>query len=129
VLADLGSEAPSKFKATVALARFVYRTHRVGIFDLSVRPFALVTTPSERPLASAHARLLAPLRADLTNLRHEIAIVENELARALLPLLDGTRDRAALADAVAGLEAAREGGESVPLAERIETQLRSLAHD
>lgn len=50
---------------------------------------------SERPMASAWARLQAETTDNLTNLRHERVEVSG-LARFLLPLLDGTRDHASL---------------------------------
>lgn len=61
----------------------------------------MVTAPGERPVASPVAR--AQIRhgvPDLTNLRHAPVNVPDPLARHLLLLLDGTRDRPALVDAL-----------------------------
>ena len=57
----------------------------------------LITTPSERPVASALARLQAADGTRVTTLRHRSVDVPDELGRRLIGLLDGTRDRAALA--------------------------------
>jgi SAM-dependent methyltransferase len=60
-------------------------------------PGRCVVTPGERPRATAHARLQARRGSPLiTNLRHESARLAPDVAR-LLALLDGTRDRDALA--------------------------------
>ena len=56
----------------------------------------LTTTPSERPVASALARLQATEGTRVTNLRHATVEVADDLGRRLIRLLDGTRDRPAL---------------------------------
>ncbi len=66
----------------------------VGQLRSSVCPF--VTTGSERPRASALARLQARTRADVTSLRHSSVRLEDPFVRRLLMLIDGTRDRSAI---------------------------------
>ena len=56
----------------------------------------IATAASERPVASALARLQAAEGTRVTNLRHASVDVPDELGRRLITLLDGTRDRAAL---------------------------------
>lgn len=76
-----------------------------------------------RPVASPWARRLAAESEVVTTLRHQRLEVE-PFERAMLPLLDGTRDRAALAEAMRG---AAEGGAS--LAGRCEEALEWFARN
>jgi SAM-dependent methyltransferase len=64
-------------------------------------PTRCVVPAGERPRATAYARYLAARGAFVTNLRHENVRLEPQVLR-LLVLLDGTRDRAALAREVGG---------------------------
>ena len=70
-----------------------------GIVDLHVRPLALTIRPSERPVASPLARLQARTRNVVTTLLHMPVSLADADALRLLPFVDGTRDRAALASA------------------------------
>ena len=67
--------------------------------ELRVWSPAMTAVPSEQPLASALARLQARRGAEVTNLLHK-SVTMNPFSRALLPLLDGTRSRAMLVDAL-----------------------------
>jgi len=71
---------------------------------VELRLFAprLTPTPTARPCASPLARLQARRNGTVTNLRHE-PVALDDLQRRLLPLLDGTRDVAALVAALAKL--------------------------
>ena len=71
-----------------------------GIVDLHVHPPALTIRASDRPVASPLARLQARTRDDVTTLLHTQVGIADVNALRLLPLVDGTRDRAALASAV-----------------------------
>ncbi|MDP9294334.1 MAG: hypothetical protein M3O90_07940, partial [Actinomycetota bacterium] len=63
-----------------------------------------VTTPGAHPEASPLARALARDGPDLVSLRHEHVRLNDPFGRFLVRLLDGTRDRPALVDAlVAGV--------------------------
>jgi hypothetical protein len=64
-----------------------------------VHPSTLTTTAPERPLASPLARLQAARATSDHALAHAGGIADTNALR-LLPLVDGTRDRAALAAAV-----------------------------
>jgi methyltransferase-like protein/cyclopropane fatty-acyl-phospholipid synthase-like methyltransferase len=68
---------------------------------LSLTPPAFTEHVSERPVASPLARLQATSGLPITNLRHGTTTVA-PLDRHLLPLLDGTRDRPALVQALVG---------------------------
>lgn len=65
------------------------------LIELFGMPVTFARTAGEKPLALAHARLTAAASATASNRRHEW-IRLNEFDRRLIPLLDGTRDRAAL---------------------------------
>jgi len=69
--------------------------------QLSLAPPQIAEIASDRPLASAAARWQARRGTKLTNLWHEAMEIPDAPVRALLALLDGTRDRPAL-DAAAG---------------------------
>ena len=71
-----------------------------GLVDLHVQPPAVTTRPTDRPIASPLARLQARTRGDVTTLLHMTVSIADANALKLLPLVDGTRDRAALAAAV-----------------------------
>jgi SAM-dependent methyltransferase len=79
-----------------AVAELLLRAYAVDVVHLHVWAPDLATTPSERPRASAPARVQAALGARVTTLRHTEVNVPDELGRRLITLLDGTRDRAAL---------------------------------
>ena len=72
------------------------RAYAANLVHLHVWTPALTITPSERPIASALARLQAAEGTRVTTLRHTSVEVADELGRRLIGLLDGTRDRAAL---------------------------------
>jgi SAM-dependent methyltransferase len=72
-----------------------------GVVNLHVQPPRVATSVSERPVASPLARWQARHSEDLTTLVHTRVRVPDPNARRLLTLLDGTRDHAALAAAMA----------------------------
>ena len=71
-----------------------------GVVELYLRPAAPATSVSERPVASPVARAMAVTRARVVNLRHEMVNLSDPFARRLVPLLDGTRNRRTLLDAL-----------------------------
>jgi methyltransferase-like protein/cyclopropane fatty-acyl-phospholipid synthase-like methyltransferase len=79
-----------------ALLATYLRSHG-ELVRLWLNPPPLAVAASERPVASPLARLQALEQSPITNLMHEIVPV-TPFDRHLLPLLDGTRDRAALLD-------------------------------
>ena len=74
--------------------------YMAGIVDLYVHRPALTIKAPDRPVASPLARLQARTRDTVTTLLHTQAGIADANALRLLPLVDGTRDRAALASAV-----------------------------
>ena len=71
-----------------------------GIVELHGQPAALTIEPPERPVASPLARLQARTSDRVTTLLHVPVRIADANALKLLPLVDGTHDRAALAAAV-----------------------------
>jgi SAM-dependent methyltransferase len=82
------------------LRRLAWAAACAGAVQLHAHAPGLVTMPGERPVASAVARAQLESSETVTNLRHEAVRLDDEIARRLVPLLDGTRDRAALAAAL-----------------------------
>lgn len=72
------------------------------IVELRLARLDFVTSASEKPRASALARLQAAKGHPITNQRHETAAL-NEINRRLLQFLDGKHDRAALLDELLAL--------------------------
>lgn len=79
-----------------ALRAILLAAYRAGVIELSIHRPAMQLAVSARPLASALARWQAQHGEVVTNLLHASVILENELSRQLVLLLDGTRDHAAL---------------------------------
>lgn len=79
-----------------AVGEALLRAYSVGLVQLHVWTPEIATAPSERPVASAVARLQAAEGTRITTLRHTSIDVPDDLGRRLITLLDGTRDRAAL---------------------------------
>jgi len=79
------------------------RAYAGGLVEFSLVPPRLVTAPSEKPKASALARLQSLEGPEAVNLRHFNLRVEDSLTRRLLQLLDGSRDRDALVDELVAL--------------------------
>ena len=65
--------------------------------QLHVHPPALSARPGERPEVTRLARHQAAHGELVTNLRHALVRPEDDRGRRLIALLDGTRDRDALA--------------------------------
>lgn len=103
VLRALGREAPGR----IALADLsLSYEHLLALFrlvdermlDLHAVPAPFTLTPGERPLASPLIRMqIAEGRRVVATLDHRSAEIADPRARAFLALLDGSRDRDALA--------------------------------
>jgi hypothetical protein len=121
----LGSGATAEDRR--ALCDALLRSYAANLVALHVHPPALTTTPGETPRASLLARHQAGGGDVVTNLRHASVRIEDELGRHLVTLLDGSRDRAALADDLRAFLAQR--GTPVPddLAAGLERSLQGLA--
>src|SRR5262249_55302177 len=95
--------------------------------ELYAGPLPFVTAVSERPLACPYARDQAAAGPKVTNRRHEVLRL-NPVQRALLPLLDGSRDRAELLQALAEIAdqdrlTIRRGEEEIEDPETVRTVL------
>ena len=101
------------------LKAFVYSD---SLVEFHSSPPCFTVEVAERPVASPWVRLQANTTLSVTNLRHERTILQ-PFDAFLLQRLDGTRDRAALLDELAGPIAAgaiavRDGDEAVTDAAR-----------
>jgi hypothetical protein len=110
-----------------ALCDALLRSYAANLVALHVHPPALTTTPGATPRTTALARHQARAGEMVTNLRHTGVRIEDDLGRRLVTLLDGTRDRAALAGELRA--ALVERGEPVPrdLHAGLERSLQGLA--
>ncbi|MFO0849301.1 MAG: class I SAM-dependent methyltransferase [Gemmataceae bacterium] len=85
------------------LANMVLDGYSNGFCDLHGHRPAIAFTPGERPAASPLARREAATGNHVTTLLHTTLRLDDEPSRRLVQLMDGTRDRAALAAGLAGL--------------------------
>ena len=98
------------------------------LVEFHAAPLSFARVPGEKPVAVAHARVnAADGRAAVANRRHEVVKL-TDLNLRLLPLLDGTRDWAALADALTALAVAgdltvQSGGQPLTAPEEIRAAL------
>jgi SAM-dependent methyltransferase len=83
-----------------ALAAELWRAFRAGEIELSAAADRHVTAAGELPEASPIARWQAARGPELTSLSHQPVRLDDPLGRLLVRLCDGTRDRAALVDAL-----------------------------
>lgn len=73
---------------------------RIGLVNFRTQPPVLVERPGPRPAVSELARWQAKHGGAITSLLHDSVQLESAFMRKLVPLLDGTRDRAALLEAL-----------------------------
>jgi SAM-dependent methyltransferase len=106
-----------------ALAKLVLKAALTGAVTLHARQPRLALTAGERPLGSAVARLQAETDDVVTNLRHQGVRLDDPVARKLLTLLDGNRDRAQLLTGMGGDLAPEPSSR----AQQLEEHLRTLA--
>jgi SAM-dependent methyltransferase len=79
------------------VASVVLDGYATGLVDLHRHRPPVCFEPGERPTANRLARAQARLGQPVTTLLHTTVHLEGELSRALVRLMDGTRDRTALA--------------------------------
>jgi methyltransferase-like protein len=94
--AHSGSRTSSAEEAKVELSQALLQAHLAGCVEIHAHRAPFVTTLSERPTASALARLQLRKGIAIATLRHQPLKIEDPLSRQLILFLDGTRDRAAL---------------------------------
>ncbi len=95
-----GSEDESAQRLLVALV--FGRLFFADMVDVQASPPGWALSVPERPCASPLARRDAQGSARTTTLRHRMMKLDNDAVCAVLPLLDGTRDRAAIHRALEG---------------------------
>ena len=88
-------------EASTKLAETALRLGASTLVDLRTYDLPLPTGVSEKPAASLLARVMARDGGMVTTLLHTHLNLEDEQGREFLELLDGSRDRQALADALA----------------------------
>ncbi|HEX6742833.1 MAG TPA: methyltransferase regulatory domain-containing protein, partial [Solirubrobacteraceae bacterium] len=110
-----------------ALCDALLRSYAANVVAVHVHPPRPTSTPGDAPRATALARHQARAGETVTNLRHASVRIEDDLGRRLVTLLDGTRDRAALAAALRAH--LLDQGRPVPadLADSLDRSLQGLA--
>jgi SAM-dependent methyltransferase len=110
-----------------AICGVVLQCYAANLVQLHSTPPPLTTSVSQRPEASPLARHQARSGQFVTNLRHTTVRLEDDLGRRLVALLDGTRDRAQLADELRSFLG--ETGQDVPepLEAGLERSLEGIA--
>lgn len=89
----------------VELLEFLFAAFCRGIAQIHTEASALPTQAGEYPLASVLAREQAQSSPVITTLLHDTVSLDDPMSRAMLVLLDGTRNRAALVEAlIAGMK-------------------------
>jgi len=113
-----------------ALQMVLFRAYAAGLIEFHTFQPEITTIAGERPVASPLVRYQAQRREPfVTGLQHKATKLDNELAAAVLALLDGTRNRDALR---MELEAQKRSGElhigdDVSITENLDAILRQAA--
>jgi hypothetical protein len=81
---------------TEMLSELLMKMYGAGLVEIDTSPWPYPATVPERPCVSQLARFQAKEGSRVTSLRHQSIDLDDDQARRLLPLLDGTRDRSAL---------------------------------
>ena len=104
-------------------AEFLATNRAMGFVDLHTWEPPMVTAVGDRPVASALARIEIARGTRVTSLRHRRVEIDDPVAAAVLPRLDGTRQVASLHE---------DGNRALPgdpfALEYIETALSGLAY-
>jgi methyltransferase-like protein len=90
-------------KDTNTLGELLLRAYAGNIVEFHICPPRFATRLSTCPVASPLARLQSRTHTQVTNLRHHSITIDGQLGRYLLQLLDGSRDRIALLNALVDL--------------------------
>jgi SAM-dependent methyltransferase len=111
------------------LLNFLLRTSAASVSELHVMRPPFVTELSDRPRVSALARRQASETTVVTSLSHKSISLEDRLVRRLVLLLDGTRDRVQIEEAMARFVRETNGpGTDALLAALPEGIARNLDH-
>ena len=95
-----------------ATAEAFFRMFSAGHIELHLYPPRLTTNISERPKASRLARKQAETGSLVTSLRHGGVLIDDEITRSFLPLVDGKRSVDELVSALNAVLAAAAVGTS-----------------
>jgi methyltransferase-like protein len=82
--------------ATPMLSELLMKMYGAGLMEIDTHPWCYPAVVSERPALSPLARFQSKEGARVTSLRHQAVDLDDEMARRLVVLVDGHRDRAAL---------------------------------
>jgi methyltransferase-like protein/ubiquinone/menaquinone biosynthesis C-methylase UbiE len=82
------------------LNKTLFKMFNPNLLEIDVTPYPLPPHPTEKPVASKLARLQAATGTDVVSMRHNVVELDDPMARTVLRLLDGTRDRKTILDAV-----------------------------
>lgn len=82
--------------ASKPLGEALWRAYRAGFVELHAHAHPFAPAVSEKPAASPLARLQLKRGTTVATLRHTTLRLDDGMARLLVSLLDGTRDRTAL---------------------------------
>jgi SAM-dependent methyltransferase/methyltransferase-like protein len=99
-LAQAGIPTPPSAEAERALCEFLFQLYSGGVVELRTSPPPCITDVSPRPVSNPVARWELLKSNVVTSGFHSAVQVGDEVGRQLLSLLDGTRDRAALIEAL-----------------------------
>lgn len=102
--AECGQDPAKPAGGARNLEGLLLNAYLADLVELHVCPPRCVRTVGARPVASPLARYQAGAGTRVTNLRHETSVLD-PLERHLVRLLDGSRQRADLIDALVGLVA------------------------
>jgi SAM-dependent methyltransferase len=80
------------------LSELLLKMYGAGLMEMDTHPWPYAAKPSEHPCASKLARSQARRGNRVTSLRHISVDLDEQNGSRLLVLLDGTKDRQALAD-------------------------------
>lgn len=74
------------------LSELLMKMYGAGLMEIDTHPWNYPAVPSERPCVSQLARFQVKEGGRVTSLRHQAVDLDDDGARRLLPLLDGTRE-------------------------------------
>ncbi|MEW5979697.1 MAG: class I SAM-dependent methyltransferase [Acidobacteriota bacterium] len=118
-LATLPQPVAAEFRADrQALGELLMSAYGAGLLEVLVHVPRFALESSKRPVASPLARIQLRSGNRVTSLLHTTLDIQDTLAQALLLLLDGTHDRAAIVDELcrlieSGKASLKQGGQAV----------------
>lgn len=127
-LREIGPVADSAREA-VRLDEALLAIFKAGLLDIRLEPPQVVSTISERPVASRLARWQAETSNEVTDLLHRAVTLDGLVVRKFVCLMDGTRNaEALLADLNQFLAEAHASGRAPPDLPKVATEQEVLMH-